>query len=167
MNGETIMAGAIEQRMGEKLNAGEICNRIVTVATRKMTVVQAAQRMREQHVGCLVVVDEAGAGRIVVGILTDRDIVTSVVAKAVDANRLTVEDVMTAEVVMALEQDSLADLLAMMRRKGIRRIPVATPEGVLRGLVTMDDVLEILAGQLRTVVLAIESEQMRERRLRE
>ena len=156
-----------EQRIGEKLNAGEICNRIVTVATRRMTVVQAAQRMREQHVGCLVVIDEAGAGRMVAGILTDRDIVTSVVAKAVDANRLTVEDVMTAEVVMALEQDSLADLLAMMRRKGIRRIPVATPEGVLLGLVTMDDVLEILAEQLRSVVLAIESEQVRERRLRE
>ena len=60
-----------------------------------------------------------------------------------------------------------ADLLAMMRRKGIRRIPVATPDGVLLGLVTMDDILEILAEQLRSVVLAIESEQMRERRLRE
>jgi CBS domain-containing protein len=74
---------------------------------------------------------------------------------------------MTAEVVMALEQDSLADLLALMRRKGVRRIPVATPNGVLLGLVTLDDLLEILAEQLRTVVMAIESEQMRERRLRD
>ena len=153
--------------MGEKLNAGEICNRVVTVATRKMTVTQAAQRMREQHVGCLVVVDEAGAGRVVTGILTDRDIVTSVVAKGMDPAKLHIEDMMTAEVVMALEQDSLADLLALMRRKGVRRIPVATPNGVLLGLVTLDDLLEILAEQLRTVVMAIESEQMRERRLRD
>jgi CBS domain-containing protein len=157
----------MEQHMGEKMNAGEVCNRVVTVATRKMTVTQAAQRMREQHVGCLVVVDEAGAGRVIAGILTDRDIVTSVVAKGMDPAKLTLEDVMTAEVVMAQEQDSMADLLALMRRKGVRRIPVATPNGVLLGLVTLDDLLEILAEQLRTVVMAIESEQMRERRLRD
>lgn len=157
----------MEQRMGEKLNAGELCNRIVTVATRKMTVTQAAQRMREQHVGCLVIVDETGTGRIVAGILTDRDIVTSVVAKGVDPATLSVEDVMTPEVVMAQEQDSVADLLAMMRRKGVRRIPVATTTGVLLGLVTLDDLLEILAEQMSAMVMAIESEQMRERRLRD
>jgi CBS domain-containing protein len=152
--------------MTEKLNAGDICNRIVTVAERDMTLVQAAQLMRDHHVGCLVVVDESGAGRLVVGMLTDRDIVTAVIAQEVDPNTLRVEDVMTADVVSALEEDSVMDLLGLMRRKGLRRIPVTTPERVLQGLVTLDDLLEIFAEQLRALVLAIEAEQLRERKAR-
>lgn len=152
--------------MSEKLNAGDICNRIVTVAERDMTLVQAAQLMRDHHVGCLVVVDESGAGRLVVGMLTDRDIVTAVIAQEVDPNTLRVEDVMTADVVSALEEDSVMDLLGLMRRKGLRRIPVTTPERVLQGLVTLDDLLEIFAEQLRALVLAIEAEQLRERKAR-
>jgi CBS domain-containing protein len=152
--------------MSEKLNAGDICNRIVTVAERGMTLVQAAQLMRDHHVGCLVVVDESGAGRLVVGMLTDRDIVTAVIAQEVDPNTLRVEDVMTADVVSALEEDSVMDLLGLMRRKGLRRIPVTTPERVLQGLVTLDDLLEIFAEQLRALVLAIEAEQLRERKAR-
>lgn len=152
--------------MSEKLNAGDICSRIVTVAERDMTLVQAAQLMRDHHVGCLVVVDETGAGRLVVGMLTDRDIVTAVIAQEVDPDTLRVEDVMTADVVSALEEDSVMDLLGLMRRKGLRRIPVTTPERVLQGLVTLDDLLEIFAEQLRALVLAIEAEQLRERKAR-
>lgn len=152
--------------MSEKLNAGDICNRIVTVAERNMTLVQAAQLMRDHHVGCLVVVDEKGAGRQVVGMLTDRDIVTAVIAQGVDPNTLRVEDVMTADVVCALEADSVMDLLGLMRRKGLRRLPVTTPEHELQGLVTLDDLLGIFAEQLRAMVLAIEAEQLRERKTR-
>ena len=70
--------------MREKMDAGDICNRIVTVADRTMPLVQAAQLMRDGHVGCLVVVDDTGAGKLVVGMLTDRDIVVAVVAMELD-----------------------------------------------------------------------------------
>ena len=152
--------------MGEKLNAGDVCNRIVTIASREMTLVQAAQLMRDHHVGCLVVVEEAGAARPVIGILTDRDIVTAVVAQEVDPATLHVEDVMTADVVTALETDSVMDLLGLMRRKGLRRIPITTPERALVGLVTLDDLLQVQAEQLRAMVLAIEAEQAHERKMR-
>lgn len=152
--------------MAETLNAGEICNRIVVVAERETTVPEAAQRMREQHVGCLVVVEETASGRRVIGMLTDRDIVTGIIAKAVDPAKLRVEDVMTTDVVTARESDAFAELLATMRRKGLRRLPVTDAKGSLVGLVTLDDVLEILAEQMRTVVLAIGSEQRRERSVR-
>jgi CBS domain-containing protein len=98
--------------------------------------------------------------------LTDRDIVTAVIAQEVDPTTLRVEDVMTSDVVTALEQDSVMDLLGLMRRKGLRRIPITTPQRVLQGLVALDDLLEILAEQLRAIVLAIEAEQVRERRVR-
>lgn len=148
--------------MSKKLSAGEVCNRIVTIADRKLPVQRAAQVMRDHHVGSLVVVEESGAGRRVVGMLTDRDIVTSVVAKEVDPSSLVVEDVMSSDVVTALEDDSVTDLLRTMRRKGLRRLPVVTPAGALVGLVTLDDLLSLMAEQLRDMALAIEAEQRRE-----
>ncbi|MDO9283777.1 MAG: CBS domain-containing protein [Aquabacterium sp.] len=152
--------------MTEKLTAGDLCNRIVAFATRDMTVEQAAQLMREHHVGCLVVADDAPEGRLVVGMLTDRDIVTGAVALSLDPARLSVENLMTAEVITAGEGDSMEDLLTRMRRKGLRRLPVTTPQGVLVGLVTLDDLLAVMAGQLKALAAAIEIEQLRERQLR-
>lgn len=153
--------------MNENMTAGDLCNRIVTVGDRRMTVVEAAELMREHHVGCLVVTDATGGGPLVVGVLTDRDIVTAVVAKGIDPALLLVEDVMTADVVTALEHETVMDMLATMRRKGLRRLPVTTPEGILVGLMTLDDLIEVVAEQLRTAVMAIGSEQLRERRVRQ
>lgn len=152
--------------MAERMNAGDLCNRIVAFATRDMTVERAAQLMREHHVGCLVVADEAPEGRLVVGIITDRDIVTSVVAMSLDPALLNIENVMTAEVVTVHEDDSVDDLLGTMRRKGLRRLPVTTPQGVLVGLLTLDDLLQVMAEHLKSMAAAIEIEQLRERRLR-
>jgi len=152
--------------MTEPLNAGALCTRIVTIADRSMSVVQAAQLMRDHHVGCLVVVDETDNGRLVVGLLTDRDIVTAAVAQEMDPARLQVEDVMTRDVVSALEADSVADLLGTMRRKGLRRLPVTSPSGVLVGLVTLDDLLQVLSEQLHAMALSIEAGQLRERKVR-
>lgn len=150
----------------ERTDAGQICSRIVTVAQRETPLVEAAQRMRAEHVGCVVVVDEASQGRLVCGILTDRDIVTAVVAAGVDPATLTVEDVMTADVLTALEADSVTDLVRAMRRRGVRRLPVTSPQRVLVGLVTLDDVLALVAEQLRAMSLAVEAEQLQERRTR-
>ncbi len=150
----------------ERTDAGQICSRIVAIVGRQTPLVEAAQLMRTEHVGCVVVVDEAQQGRLVSGILTDRDIVTAVVAAEVDPATLTVEDVMTSDVVTALEADSVTDLVRAMRRKGVRRLPVTTPQRVLIGLVTLDDVLALLSEQLRAMSLAIETEQLQERRAR-
>lgn len=152
--------------MQETMNAADICNRIVVIVERGMAITEAAQLMRDRHVGCLVVVDETGAGRIVVGILTDRDIVTAVVAKALDPARLVVEDMMNSNMVTALESNSIKDLLSAMRRKGLRRLPVITPQGVLVGLVALDDLLAIMAEQLRDMAAIIEAEYLHERQVR-
>lgn len=152
--------------MREKMLAGDICNRIVVIAERSLSLVQAAQLMRQRHVGCLVVVDETGAGRLAVGLLTDRDIVTAVVAKELDPTRLTVGDVMSQELISVLEDDSIKDMLVVMRHKGIRRLPVVKANGVLVGLVTLDDVLGLMSEQLREMASVIETEHLRERRER-
>ena len=148
------------------MNVGEICNRVVVCAERGVPVTDAAKLMREHHVGSLVVVDEGPRGRVPVGIVTDRDIVVAVIAKSVDPARLTVGDVMGPELFTVRETDSVSDALARMRSRGIRRVPVVTEAGTLAGLVTVDDLLGIVAEELESLVRAIGAEQTRELRRR-
>jgi CBS domain-containing protein len=148
------------------MTIGEICNRIVVFAHEKMSLSDAAKLMREHHVGSLVVVKEDDPGRTPTGIITDRDIVVEVVAEGIDHKALTVGEIMGGELVTAREQDNMLDVLQLMRRRGIRRVPVVTASGSLAGIVTIDDLLEIVAEELDDVVKAIASERQRETRAR-
>jgi CBS domain-containing protein len=77
---------------------GRLCQRKVISIEPDEDITKAAQLMREKHVGCLIVTtsgEDAGT-RKVVGVLTDRDIVVSVVAREVDPRSLKVVDVMNA-----------------------------------------------------------------------
>ncbi len=85
--------------MRENLTAGEICTREVTIAFRTTLLAGAARLMRDNHVGCLVVVDEVQGQRMVVGILTDRDMVTAVLARDVPLASTYVQDVMRTDLV--------------------------------------------------------------------
>ncbi len=114
------------------------------------SVLEAARLMRAEHVGDVVV---TGPGRRPVGILTDRDIVVSVVAKDVEhLPTLAVKDVLTSEPIMAFEDEDAETVLARMRRRGVRRVPVVDREGVLVGIFAVDDILDLLADDLRGVV---------------
>jgi CBS domain-containing protein len=149
--------------MSAPLTAGDVCTRSVTIVEPTLGVIDAARLMREHHVGCVVVVREEGFGRVPVGMLTDRDIVTAIVAREVDLRTLRVEDVMSSHLVSAREEDSVLDVLSLMRRKGVRRIPVTGQRGELVGLVALDDLLEIVAEQMQAIVAAVGTEQNRER----
>ena len=138
------------------LNAGDICTRAVTIAYPSMALNEAARLMRDRHVGSLVVVEERTLeDRVVVGMLTDRDIAIGVVAADRDPHGMRVGDVMSKGVVSVREEDSLADLLSAMRRKGVRRVPVVSPQGSLVGLVALDDVLDVLAQEMKAVADAV------------
>ena len=146
---------------------GEFCTRRIAFARRGEPIIDAARRMRDEHVGCLVVVDETDGRRVPVGMLTDRDLVVGVLARTdrhVDA--VTVGDVMTSDVVRAREDDDLAYTCKRMRAAGVRRMPVVDDGGALAGLVAFDDVMEWLQEQLAELVqlLSRERKQERERR---
>ena len=128
--------------------AAAACTRDVAYVFRSSALDEAARVMRERHVGCLVVVDETPEGRAVAGLLTDRDIVTAVVAKGLDATTLRVGDVMTEDVATVREDDALHDVIAVMRRHRVRRVPVTASQQRLVGLIALDDVLRVLADDL-------------------
>jgi len=148
------------------MTVGQICNRVVVFAFRNTPLPDAAKLMRENHIGSLVIVDESDRGRIPVGMLTDRDIAIAVVAQALDPRTLTAGEVMSGELVTAIDQDDMLDTLQRMRRRGVRRVPVLNATGTLAGIVTLDDLLELVAEQLGDVVKAIATEQSREARAR-
>jgi len=148
------------------MNVSELCNPFVVCAQRTTPLLDAARLMREHHVGSLVVVDETGKGRVPVGMLTDRDIVVAVVAGEVDPRTLTAGEVMTTDLATVHARDSAEDALRLMRRRGIRRVPVVSEVGTLTGILTLDDLLESVAEQLSDAVRAIASEQAQETRAR-
>jgi CBS domain-containing protein len=122
--------------------------------------------MREEHVGDLVVVEPRNGASVPVGILTDRDIVLGVVAKAVDPTDVTVGDTMTRELLTVREDASLEFALREMRRYGVRRAPVVRANGDLVGVISIDDVIQHLAVQLSRLADLIRLEQDAELRTR-
>lgn len=145
---------------------GEFCNREVVFATRSTGIVEAAQLMRQYHVGDLVVVDEVGGKRMPVGIVTDRDIVVEIVAKSLDVESISVGDVMSPQLVSVQEQEGVFETIRLMRAKGIRRIPVVDREGALEGLVSVDDILDLLAEEMAELAKVAPREQTRESQTR-
>jgi CBS domain-containing protein len=138
--------------MGKQLTAGDLCKRKVTVGYKHTSLVAAAQLMREDHVGSMVVVEEQNGTRRVRGILTDRDIVIAVVVTGLHPEPLRVEDIMSDHLVTVNESDSLLELTRAMREHGVRRMPVVGLQDELMGIVTMDDVLKIMAQEMSLLV---------------
>lgn len=153
--------------MSERSTAGEICTREVVIAFRHTDLVTAAKMMREHHVGALVVVDETQGQRTVAGVLTDRDIVISVIAPELSPETLSVGEVMSAKPVTVAEDASLLDVLRNMRAHGVRRIPVVGPQQALVGLLALDDILEVLAQKLGLLAATIGKGIQREREHRQ
>jgi CBS domain-containing protein len=145
------------------MRVGEVCNRDVVIADRDATLLETAQLMRSQHVGDVVVVEEKSDGRHPVGILTDRDIVVELIAEEVDLGVLLVGDCMSFELVTAMENDDLFDTIKRMRDKGIRRLPVVNQGGLLIGILTVDDLIDLIAEQLTDLVKLMGHERNLER----
>ena len=142
---------------------GEICSREVVVSLRETPVLEAAQLMRQHHVGTIVVCEPVdGDGRIPVGIVTDRDIVLEVVAPELHAETITVGDIMDTNVITISEKEDVEQALELMRSKGVRRLPVVGAEGRLVGIVAIDDLVEVLAEALTDVAKVVAREQSRE-----
>lgn len=149
------------------MTIGRFCNRDVVVAEKTLSLREAAQRMRDYHVGALVVVDQEGKQAKPVGILTDRDIVVEVIAVEAPLDELTVADVMGAELLSVREDDSLWESLQYMRGRGVRRMPVTDNDGFLAGIVSVDDLLELFSSELMNLAQLIKHEQQRERQTRQ
>jgi CBS domain-containing protein len=134
------------------MSIGEFCTREVVIAEKDTGIIELAQLMRKHHVGDIVVVEKRVDRMVPLGIITDRDIVVELIAKEVDLESVSTGDMMSTELITAKQKDSLWDTLQLMRSHGIHRLPVVNDEGFLEGILTVDDLIELLADEL--VILA-------------
>lgn len=139
---------------GVTMNALELCQRHVVTVRRHEELTTAARMMRERNVGCLVVVEAAGpmGGERVIGMLTDREIVTAVIARQADPRDMLVKDVMTHHPVTVPANSSLDDAVQRMRGAGVRRIPVLDERERLAGILALDDIFDFMASRPPFVV---------------
>ena len=147
------------------MSVGTLCNRQVIVTGKDTSIAEAAELMRKFHVGDLVVLED-GRERRPIGLITDRDISVSIVAKRLDPETLTVADVMTGDLETVTEDADFWDALATMRRHGIRRLPVVNESGALEGILTLDDALTLISEAMNDLVGLVSREIDREKTLR-
>lgn len=137
----------------------ELCNRQVVVVPRSSTVQEAAQLMRQHHVGNLVVVEKRDGANVPVGVVTDRDLVMEVMAPDLNQKAITVGDIVAPKVVSVKDNTGMFEAIQYMRAQGVRRLPVVDNKGGLVGILTLDDVLELISEELGELVKVVRHEQ--------
>lgn len=148
------------------MTIGQVCNREVVFIHKQASIPEAARLMREHHVGDLVVIKEKTGKRVPVGIVTDRDIVLEVIAEGVGMDDINVGDIMSNNLVTARESDGLLETIKVMRAKGIRRLPVVNDDNELVGILSVDDLIDLLSEQIVDLARLIAREQGREKAVR-
>ena len=120
------------------MKAQEIMSKNPRSVTPETAVVEAARLMKSEDVGVLPVVESASSKRLV-GVVTDRDIAIRVVAEG--KSSASVRDVMTSGVKSCKPDDSVKDVMALMGREQVRRVPIVDDRGELVGIVAQADIV--------------------------
>jgi len=126
------------------------------------TLREAAHQMCERAIGALVITDAGGHKPLAV--LTDRDLVW-MIAEGCDPDKTTVDQFVRAPVETARTTDSVAEVTRKMQEKSVRRLPVCDAAGKLVGIVSLDDVIVLLADELAAAARTITGEIERERHI--
>ncbi len=117
------------------MNVEDVMNRTVQTIEPDANVQAAADKMSKHHIGSLIVVK----GNRLVGIITERDILSKVVAQARDSTTTRVADVMTKKVIMVTPDTDIEDAAQIMLEKGIKKLPVVKGNQLI-GIITATDV---------------------------
>ena len=127
------------------------------------TISHVAEVMRTEDVGSIPVVESRSSMRLV-GIVTDRDIVTKILAGGRDVASSTVRDAMTSTPASCTEDDDLDKAVALMSERQVRRMPIVDDQGAVTGIIAQADVATRTSSDSRTgQLLESISEPMLER----
>ncbi len=129
------------------MTIGRIFKREVISAPKDMSVIEAAKLMKKHKIGDIVVIDNQKDGRPI-GIFTDRDITVEIVADKVEPASICIGDAMSEELLILQYHLGVREAVDSMCAKGVRRAPVVDQEGKVIGIVTLDDLILLLADEL-------------------
>jgi CBS domain-containing protein len=140
------------------MTVGQICSRIVATALPSEYVRVAARRLAQHDVGTLVVVSPVDSEQAI-GIVTDRDLALRCVAGTVDPDVARIEQVMTQPVETIDEFVSIESALSRMAEHGIRRLVVTGDGHHMVGILSLDDVLDLLGHEFRPLTRLLDKQQ--------
>ena len=143
------------------MDIGSLCRHEIISVAADASVRDAADAMRRHHVGALVVTDRDEPGRAL-GLLTDRDLALEVLAAGRDPASATAGDLCHGPLVGVEGTASVQDAVDAMQRAGVRRLLVVQADGSLLGVISADDLLEAIAGELDTLAAALRTGIARE-----
>jgi CBS domain-containing protein len=133
---------------------------VIATATPGENIRTAAQRMADHEVGTLVVVG-AGHPRRAVGIVTDRDVALRCVAGRLDPSETPISELMSAPVHSVDQHAPLEEAIARMADLGVRRLVVTGEENNVVGVLSLDDVLDLLVQEAGSIGRLIEQQKPR------
>jgi CBS domain-containing protein len=150
------------------MSIGKICHRPVATISSEATVAEAAKLMREHHIGDVIVLGQhthhanPQPTERPVGILTDRDITVATIALSIPVEGMRVSDILLPTLVTAYESESIFVAIERMKENGIRRLPIVNEREELVGIVTADDLLSLLADELKSLSAIKDTQKHRE-----
>lgn len=104
------------------------------------SVLDAAKLMAEKNIGAVFVLSKDGK---LLGIFSERDLLRRVIAKGLNPGDVKVDDVMTHEVMIAVEDESYEECLAKMKKAQIRHLPVVDRNNNLLGMLSLRDLMDV------------------------
>ena len=131
------------------MKIGEVAAHQVVTIGRNASVVEAARLMKEHHVGHLVLVAEKESERVPVGLVTERDLVVSVLAEgAQNVAAIRVGEIAPKAPLSVDSDEEVEEVARKMLALGLRRVPVVNALGALVGLATYEDLVAWMTGEL-------------------
>ncbi|MBS0445869.1 MAG: CBS domain-containing protein [Proteobacteria bacterium] len=149
------------------MNLIDCCRREIVYVDASASLQTAAALMREHHVGALLVTTP-GADRQAhaCGIVTDRDLAIEVLARGADPGALCIGQVASATILGVPARASVEDAVLRMEQSGVRRLLVTDEDGGVLGILSVDDVVAIVAAELGGLSRALQGGIAREVRQR-
>ena len=131
--------------MDKKIIPNVINKQTIWGTSKTASVFEAARLMSEKKIGGVLVIAEPYE---LVGIVTERDLTTKVIAKNLDPNKTRVEEIMTTSVHTITPKDSPGSALAKMKKLGFRHLPVVDKNRIV-GIVSIRDLYSFVQRELK------------------
>ena len=136
----------------------DLCSKKPVTVQSRESVRNAARLMKKKHVGTLIVTKGDGKNARPIGVITDRDLVVKVMAKGKKDTKCKVKDVMTSKLVSAKKGIGVYEAIELMQKKEVRHLIVVDKSDQLCGIISTDDLVQMLGQEISGIGKLYESQ---------